>query len=337
MTGRLAKLVSNWEFEAGKRFQDKVLVSLNSPVHHPSSSTCGSFLLLAVFWRYTFRLTEETVSLALHACLGGTPAGFHVSYVQDRHFRFVLSCKQVGFMVCDLKRIITDSFDVYFHLWRDGGDSWVREERRCATTLPTSAADSPELSTFHTSAGADPELSEMANFPADPEHYIPLGMEEEDGGLGRRIRATVSLAGNPVKRHEEFMIATTEEILSPAQKLALMHDIRDYITIEARKQVLIDDPSEVPRSLKLKNGRFSDGVGHSWTVPVYIFLTLTSQIRCPAMKILFLRTMVIHILMLGQSFLENLNRLLNGRIIRCNSISITKMMHIMRNMMEILM
>ncbi|TKW22794.1 hypothetical protein SEVIR_4G251401v4 [Setaria viridis] len=62
-------------------------------------------------------------------------------------------------------------------------------------------------------------------------------MEEEDGGLGRRIRATVSLAGNPVKRHEEFMIATTEEILSPAQKLALMHDIRDYITIEARKQV----------------------------------------------------------------------------------------------------
>lgn len=128
--GELAKLVSNWDFEAGKRFQDKVLVSLNSPVHHPSSSTCGSFLLLAVFRRCTFRLTEETVSLALHACLGGTPAGFHVSYVQDRHFRFVVSCKQVGFMVCDLKRIITDSFDVYFHLWRDGGDSWVREERR---------------------------------------------------------------------------------------------------------------------------------------------------------------------------------------------------------------
>nr|TKW22793.1 hypothetical protein SEVIR_4G251400v2 [Setaria viridis] len=95
--GELAKLVSNWDFEAGKRFQDKVLVSLNSPVHHPSSSTCGSFLLLAVFRRCTFRLTEET---------------------------------QVGFMVCDLKRIITDSFDVYFHLWRDGGDSWVREERR---------------------------------------------------------------------------------------------------------------------------------------------------------------------------------------------------------------
>ena len=126
----LRELVSSWDFDAGKRFQDKVLSSLNSSVHHPSSSPRGSFSLLAVFRRLTFRLTVETVSLALHACLGGSPAGFHVSYVQDRHFRFVVSCKQVGFMVCNLKRFITDHFDVYFHLWRDGGDSWVREERR---------------------------------------------------------------------------------------------------------------------------------------------------------------------------------------------------------------
>ena len=122
--------MSSWDFDAGKCFQDKVLSSLNSSVHHPSSTPCGSFSLLAVFRRFTFRLTVETVSLALHACLGGSPVGFHVSYVQDRHFRFVVSCKQVGFMVCNLKRFITDHFDVYFHLWRDGWDSWVREERR---------------------------------------------------------------------------------------------------------------------------------------------------------------------------------------------------------------
>uniref|UniRef100_K3XRJ6 Uncharacterized protein n=1 Tax=Setaria italica TaxID=4555 RepID=K3XRJ6_SETIT len=125
----LSKLVSKWDFSVGKRFQDKVHASLSSSVHHPSSSPHGSFSLLAVFQRYTFRLTEETISLALHACLGGTPAGFHVSYVQDRHFRFVVSSKQVGFMVCDLKRIITDHFDVYFHLWCDGGASWVCEAR----------------------------------------------------------------------------------------------------------------------------------------------------------------------------------------------------------------
>lgn len=125
----LARLVSGWDFDTGKRFQDKVLTSLNSSVHHPSSPS-GSFSLLAIFRRYTFRLTVESVSLALHACLGGTPAGFHVSFIRDRHFRFSVSCKQVGFMVCDLKRIITEHFDVYFHLWRDGGDSWVREEKK---------------------------------------------------------------------------------------------------------------------------------------------------------------------------------------------------------------
>ncbi|KAG2570815.1 hypothetical protein PVAP13_7KG083018 [Panicum virgatum] len=86
----LRELVSSWDFDAGKRFQDKVLSSLNSSVHHPSSTPRGSFSLLAVFQRFTFKLTVET---------------------------------QVGFMVCNLKRFITDHFDVYFHLWRDGGDS----------------------------------------------------------------------------------------------------------------------------------------------------------------------------------------------------------------------
>ena len=107
-----------------------VLADLGAPVHHPSSSPAGSFSLLAVFRRYTFRLTEDSVSLALHACLGGAPAGFHVTYIQDRHFRFVVSCKQVGFKVCDLKRVITEHFDVYFHLWRDGGARWIGELKR---------------------------------------------------------------------------------------------------------------------------------------------------------------------------------------------------------------
>jgi hypothetical protein len=61
--------------------------------------------------------------------LGGSPAGFHVAFVKDRHFKFVVSCKQVGFMICDLKRVISEHFDIYFHLWRDGGANWVREEK----------------------------------------------------------------------------------------------------------------------------------------------------------------------------------------------------------------
>jgi hypothetical protein len=61
---------------------------------------------------------------------GGTPAGFHVTYLKDRHYRFSVASKQVGFAICDLKRITTNHVDVYFHLWRDGGDNWIREWRK---------------------------------------------------------------------------------------------------------------------------------------------------------------------------------------------------------------
>jgi hypothetical protein len=75
--------------------------------------------LLAVFWRFTFCLSEASVSLALHVALGGTPVGFHVTFIKDRHFRFSVASHHVGFMVCDLKQITTEHFDVYFYLWRD--------------------------------------------------------------------------------------------------------------------------------------------------------------------------------------------------------------------------
>jgi hypothetical protein len=45
----------------------------------------------------------------------------------DRHFRFSVASKLVGFSICELKCIISKHFDVYFHLWRDGGANWFRE------------------------------------------------------------------------------------------------------------------------------------------------------------------------------------------------------------------
>jgi len=65
--------------------------------------------------------------LALHSCLGGSPAGFHVTYLRDRRFKISVSCKQVGLLIHSLKRITTSHFDVYFHLWREGGAEWRRE------------------------------------------------------------------------------------------------------------------------------------------------------------------------------------------------------------------
>jgi hypothetical protein len=108
---QLALLVKGWNFQWGKDFEAFIFSRFKSPVHHPSSSSHGAFHLLAVFRRFT-----------LHSVLGGSPADFHVTFLRDRHFRFSVSTKHVGFEVGDLKRVISDHFDVYFHLWRDGGE-----------------------------------------------------------------------------------------------------------------------------------------------------------------------------------------------------------------------
>jgi hypothetical protein len=126
----LAELVSDWDFSPGKRFQAEVLHKFSSSVHHTSSSPDGSFFMLVVFRRFLFRLTEDSVAMALHCCLGGSPAGFHVAFQNERHFRFSVASKHVGLLVRALNRITTDHFDIYFHMWRDGGADWKREWRK---------------------------------------------------------------------------------------------------------------------------------------------------------------------------------------------------------------
>ena len=118
----LAELVREWDFSLGKRFEAEVVHKFSS-LHHPSSSPDGSFFLLVVFRRFLFRLTEDSVALALHCCLGGAPTGFHVTYQSDRHFHFSVASKHVGLLIRSLRRITTAHFDAYFHLWRDGGDN----------------------------------------------------------------------------------------------------------------------------------------------------------------------------------------------------------------------
>ena len=92
----LAELVRDWDFSPGKKFQAEVLRKFSSSVHHTSSSPDGSFFLLVVFRRFLFRLTEDSIAMALHCYLGGTPAGFHVSFQKERHFRFSVASKERG-------------------------------------------------------------------------------------------------------------------------------------------------------------------------------------------------------------------------------------------------
>ncbi|GJN22737.1 hypothetical protein PR202_gb10332 [Eleusine coracana subsp. coracana] len=77
----------------------------------------------------------------------------------------------------------------------------------------------------------------MANFAINPTRFIPAWMLLEDGGPLREARATVNISGGIQRRHEDCAIAITEEHLTAAQKVQFMHQIRDYIEIEVRKQV----------------------------------------------------------------------------------------------------
>jgi hypothetical protein len=136
------------DFSPGRRFKSEVFHHFGSSVHHPSSSPHGSFFLLAVFRRSSFRLFEGSVGMALHSVICGSLGGFHIGCVKPCHFHFSrvicgisIASKKVGLMVSSLKRITTTHFDVYFHLWRDGCLNWKLEFRRweeeeaCSWTL----------------------------------------------------------------------------------------------------------------------------------------------------------------------------------------------------------
>ncbi|TVU13872.1 hypothetical protein EJB05_37303, partial [Eragrostis curvula] len=128
MAAASSDVVPRFDYSRGRRFQADVLDRFCSSVHHPSSSIDGCFFMLAVFRRFTFRLTEESVSLALHLVLGGTPDGFHVHFESDRHFRFSVASKEVGLHIHSVERFTNEHFDLYCFLWRDGTPRWEKDE-----------------------------------------------------------------------------------------------------------------------------------------------------------------------------------------------------------------
>lgn len=109
----LEELARKFDFSHGKMFKKEILQLFGSSVHHPLATPSGSFFLLVTFRWYTFRLTKDSVALALASCLGGALARFHVQYESERHFRFFVANKAVDFHVDSLRRFIADHFDAY--------------------------------------------------------------------------------------------------------------------------------------------------------------------------------------------------------------------------------
>jgi hypothetical protein len=93
-----------------------VFVPIRSESIPTSPSPDGSFFPLATFQRLLFRLTEESVALALESCLGGRVVDFHIKLLSNNHFQFSVFPKDVGLQISKLRRVITNSFDIYFHI-----------------------------------------------------------------------------------------------------------------------------------------------------------------------------------------------------------------------------
>lgn len=106
------------DFKFGQQFEKGLFQCVGRSVH--DSDSHGTFFFLATFRHYLFRLDEFSVALALHSFLGGSPTAFQVEYQSHNHFRFSVSCKEVGFEIYKIRRFIARSFDVYFHLWSNG-------------------------------------------------------------------------------------------------------------------------------------------------------------------------------------------------------------------------
>jgi len=66
-TGTPSSLAEKMDFSIGRNFEQKVRLRFGAQVHHAYPSPRGSFFLLATFRRYPFRLTEESVALALQS------------------------------------------------------------------------------------------------------------------------------------------------------------------------------------------------------------------------------------------------------------------------------
>lgn len=110
----------HWDFSPGLAIESQVSAKFGSMVHfsldNPGSSK--EFFLVVSFSSTSFKLTEESVALALQSCIGGLSMRFRVLQLSDRRFRFSVASNRVGHFIYGLKDRIWPDFICHFHLFR---------------------------------------------------------------------------------------------------------------------------------------------------------------------------------------------------------------------------
>lgn len=114
-------------FDPGIKFAALVHQRFRCSVSPSSPLSSSAFDLVASFGRSALRLNEDSVGLILQASLGGIAKDFNVFHLSGWVFSFSVSCKDVGFMIHNLKSFSCKSFAIFFHLWSGGGPHWRRD------------------------------------------------------------------------------------------------------------------------------------------------------------------------------------------------------------------
>lgn len=90
------------------------------------------FLILVAFSWWS---SEESVAIALQACLGGSAECFNVIKLYDFGFKFSVCSKAVGLHIYFKRKFICQDFYFYFSLWGNGGPNWQRESKLWCSDL----------------------------------------------------------------------------------------------------------------------------------------------------------------------------------------------------------
>lgn len=113
--------LSDLSFDLGIKFSALASQHFGRSVSPSEAPSPSIFHLVASFGRSAIHLNEDSVSLMLQSCLGGSAKAYIVFHLSGWTFGFSVSCKDIGFMVYKLKSFSCKSFSIFFHLWGDGG------------------------------------------------------------------------------------------------------------------------------------------------------------------------------------------------------------------------
>lgn len=115
------------DFRPGLGVQSVVGSKFGLSVSAPLGGNFGSFVLVVSFGRCKFRLSEDSVGKILQATIGGVVGEFRSVQLDDQVFSFSVSAKSMGIHIYNLRSYECDNYKLFFHLWGQGGTSWIKE------------------------------------------------------------------------------------------------------------------------------------------------------------------------------------------------------------------